>query len=168
MAALLHLLHQIRPRRGRIRRRWRTGRLDLAPARADASGALPPSSSGTRGTWVLEPWVPGIIAIQRGAFFTLRDGDVVLASPPKCGTTWLKALAFVIMARGVHPPAGHPEHPLLHLNPHDCVLFMEKLFATEWGSQAMEALPSPRLMHHSILPASISENPHCKIVYICR
>jgi hypothetical protein len=36
----------------------------------------------------------------------------------------------------------------------------------------MEALPSPRLMathmHHSVLPASISENPHCKIVYICR
>jgi hypothetical protein len=124
------------------------------------------------GTWVLEPWVPGIIAIQRGGFFTPRHGDVVLASPPKCGTTWLKALAFATMARGVHPPTGHPEHPLLRLNPHDCVPFMEKLFATGWGSKAMEALPSPRLMathmHHSVLPASISENPHCKIVYICR
>jgi len=130
-----------------------------------------------QGTWVLEPWVPGIIAIQRGGFFTPRHGDVVLASPPKCGTTWPKALAFATMARGVHPPpaAGHPdpEHPLLRLNPHDCVPFMEKLFATRWGSKAMEALPSPRLMathmHHSVLPASIvSENPHCKIVYICR
>jgi len=83
-----------------------------------------------QGTWVLETWVPGIIAIQRGGFFTPRHGDVVLASPPKCGTTWLKALAFATMARGVHPPTGHPEHPLLRLNPHDCVPFMEKLFAT--------------------------------------
>jgi len=36
----------------------------------------------------------------------------------------------------------------------------------------IEALPSPRLlsthMHHSILPSSISKNPDCKIVYICR
>jgi hypothetical protein len=36
----------------------------------------------------------------------------------------------------------------------------------------MGALPSPRLMathmHHAILPASISNNPDCKIVYICR
>ncbi|KAL6656930.1 hypothetical protein ACP70R_004710 [Stipagrostis hirtigluma subsp. patula] len=122
-----------------------------------------------QGTWVMEPWVPGIIAIQRG--FAPRRGDVVLASAPKCGTTWLKALAFAAMARGAHPPAGHAGHPLLRLNPHDCVPFMEKLFAAGWGSR-LDALPSPRLMathmHHSILPACIRDNPDCKIVYICR
>jgi len=123
-----------------------------------------------QGTWVLETWVPGIIAIRRG--FAPRRGDVVLASPPKCGTTWLKALAFATMARGAHPPAGDPGHPLLRASPHDCVPFMERLFAAGLGSKVMDALPSPRLMathmHHSILPASIADNPDCKIVYICR
>ena len=112
----------------------------------------------------------GIIAIRRG--FAPRRGDVVLASPPKCGTTWLKALAFATMARGAHPPAGGPGHPLLRASPHDCVPFMERLFAAGLGSKVMDALPSPRLMathmHHSILPASIADNPDCKIVYVCR
>ncbi|KAJ1274662.1 hypothetical protein BS78_05G078800 [Paspalum vaginatum] len=121
-----------------------------------------------QGTWVLEQWVPGIMAIQRG--FAPRQGDVIVASPPKCGTTWLKALTFATMARGVYPPT-HAAHPLLRLNPHDCVPFMENLFAAGLGSK-MDALPSPRVMathmHHSVLPASIRANPECKIVYICR
>uniref|UniRef100_A0A0E0R7D0 Sulfotransferase n=1 Tax=Oryza rufipogon TaxID=4529 RepID=A0A0E0R7D0_ORYRU len=120
--------------------------------------------------------VPGIIAIQRrggGGFTPRRRGDVVLASPPKCGTTWLKALAFATMARRAHPPAAADgvQHPLLRLNPHDCVPFMEKLFAAGLGSK-MDALPSPRPMathmHHSLLPTSITDNLDCKIIYICR
>jgi hypothetical protein len=122
------------------------------------------------GTWVPERWVPGIIAIQRS--FTPRRGDVVLVSPPKCGTTWLKALAFATMARGAYPPGHVEHHPLTRLNPHDCVPFMEMLFADGSGSGKMDALPSPRLMathmHHSILPASIKDNAECKIIYICR
>jgi len=62
----------------------------------------------------MAPWVPGIMIVQRG-LFAPRRGDVVLASVSKCGTTWLKALAFATMARGAHPPA----QPLLRLNPHD-------------------------------------------------
>lgn len=87
------------------------------------------------------------MAIQRA--FAPRPGDVVLVSPPKCGTTWLKALAFATMARGAYPLA-HPDHPLLRLNPHDCVPFMEMLFAKGSGRK-MEALPSPRLMGHAPL-----------------
>ncbi|XP_052163233.1 flavonol 3-sulfotransferase-like [Oryza glaberrima] len=127
-----------------------------------------------QGVWVQRTWVPGIIAIQRrggGGFTPRRRGDVVLASPPKCGTTWLKALAFATMARRAHPPAQQLQHPLLRLNPHDCVPFMEKLFAAGLGSK-MDALPSPRLMathmHHSLLPTSITDNLDCKIIYICR
>uniref|UniRef100_A0A0E0LH57 Sulfotransferase n=1 Tax=Oryza punctata TaxID=4537 RepID=A0A0E0LH57_ORYPU len=122
-----------------------------------------------QGAWLLQSWVPGIIAIQRG--FVPRRGDVVLASLPKCGTTWLKALAFATMARHAHPTAGDEHHPLLRLNPHDCVPSMEKLFTAGWGRK-IDALPWPRLMathmHHSLLPASITDNPDCKIIYICR
>ncbi|KAG2646667.1 hypothetical protein PVAP13_2KG228100 [Panicum virgatum] len=124
-----------------------------------------------QGAWVARAFVPGLVVIRQGSFAP-RRGDVILASPPKCGTTWLKALAFATMARGAYPPAG-AGHPLLRLNPHDCVPFMEMLFADgSAGSRKMGALPSPRLMathmHHAILPASISNNPDCKIVYICR
>ncbi|KAL6654024.1 hypothetical protein ACP70R_007489 [Stipagrostis hirtigluma subsp. patula] len=141
-------------------------------ADAEAASASPAATRRLccyQGTWVPKLCLPGVLAIQRG--FTPRPGDVVLANPHKCGTTWLKALAFATMARGVHPPTPeHLEHPLLRLNPHDCVPFMDMLFATGSGSK-MDALPSPRLMathmHHALLPASISENPQCKIVYIC-
>ncbi|PUZ52164.1 hypothetical protein GQ55_6G248400 [Panicum hallii var. hallii] len=142
----------------------------------DASAAALPGDARLRlrwyqGTWVPRVCVPGVVAIRQGSFAP-RRGDVVLASPHKCGTTWLKALAFATMARGAYPPAG-AGHPLLRLNPHDCVPFMEMLFAdSSAGSRKMGALPSPRLMathmHHAILPASISNNPDCKIVYICR
>ncbi|KAL6654023.1 hypothetical protein ACP70R_007488 [Stipagrostis hirtigluma subsp. patula] len=145
------------------------------PNDADANAAASASPAATRrlccyqGTWVPKLCLPGVLAIQRG--FTPRPGDVVLASPHKRGTTWLKALAFATMARGVHPPTlEHLEHPLLRLSPHDCVPFMDFLFAAGSGSK-MDTLPSPRLMsthmHHALLPASITENPECKIVYIC-
>ncbi|XP_066161923.1 cytosolic sulfotransferase 6 [Oryza sativa Japonica Group] len=66
--------------------------------------ALPSKLPGTpqrmrlyQGSWFREDWVLGFVAIQR--HFAPRDGDVVLASLPKCGTTWLKALAFATAAR---------------------------------------------------------------------
>ena len=112
--------------------------------------------------------MPGIVAVRES--FAPRRGDVVLVTTPKCGTTWLKALAFATMARGAYPPAD-AGHPLLRLNPHQCVPYMERLF-TAGEEGVMETLLSPRLMsthmHHSILPTSITKNPDCKIIYICR
>ncbi|KQJ93530.1 hypothetical protein BRADI_3g05181v3 [Brachypodium distachyon] len=100
-----------------------------------------------RGVWMAENWIRGIAHIRSGGL-TARPGDVVLASPPKCGTTWLKALAFATMARAAHPPAGagdHGKHPLLWHSPHDCVPFIETFFGAGWGNK-LDALPSPRLM----------------------
>ncbi|VAI68026.1 unnamed protein product [Triticum turgidum subsp. durum] len=118
-----------------------------------------------QGVW-LRPWiVPGVIAVQRR--FAPRPDDVLLANPPKCGTTWLKALSLATMARATYPPSG-ADHPLLRLNPHDCVPHLEALFSA--GQEAkLEALPLHRLMHthmhHSLLPPSLAR---CKIIYICR
>ncbi|KAM3318193.1 hypothetical protein ACQJBY_035754 [Aegilops geniculata] len=118
--------------------------------------------------WLFNDLVPGFIAVQQR--FIPRPGDVLLASPPKCGTTWLKALSFATMARTAYP-LSDADHPLLRLNPHECVTFMEALFNA--GQEAkLEALPSPRLlhthMHHSMLPRSLADNPDCKIVFVCR
>nr|CAB3454878.1 unnamed protein product [Digitaria exilis] len=119
---------------------------------AAAAAALPSGISRVlrcyQGAWLASEWVPGIVAIQQGSFVP-RRGDVVLASQPKCGTTWLKALAFATMARGAYPPAHDAGHPLLRLNPHDCVPFIDMLFADgggATGSRKMDALPEPKDM----------------------
>ncbi|KAM0877338.1 hypothetical protein ACQ4PT_035568 [Festuca glaucescens] len=122
-----------------------------------------------QGVWMLHRTVSGVISVQRR--FTPRPGggDVLLATQPKCGTTWVKALSFATMARAAYPPSG--DHPLLRLNPHECVPSMEGLFGAGQEAQ-LEVLPSPRLMHthmhHALLPPSLAHNPDCKIVYVCR
>ena len=119
-------------------------------------------------TWWPESAVQAVIAIQRR--FRPRPSDVLLASYPKSGTTWMKALVFAIMSRKVYPLR---DHPLLRLNPHDCVVHLSGAYAT--GKEAVvEALPSPRIMAvhmpFSTLPASVvvDSSSGCKIVYVWR
>ncbi|KAM0895516.1 hypothetical protein ACQ4PT_023781 [Festuca glaucescens] len=47
------------------------------------------------------------------------------------------------MARRSYPPAG-ADHPLLRLNPHECVPFLDVLFAEGGREARLAALPSPR------------------------
>ncbi|CAL5071861.1 unnamed protein product [Urochloa decumbens] len=120
-----------------------------------------------QGFWLPEHWVPGTIVFQRR--FSPRPDDVVLASYPKCGTTWLKALAFAVAARGAYLPAS-PAHPLRRLNPHDCIPFIDEIFAA--GEHAkLELLPSPRLMNthlpYTLLPEPVTTGG-CRVVYVCR
>uniref|UniRef100_A0ACD5ZD19 Uncharacterized protein n=1 Tax=Avena sativa TaxID=4498 RepID=A0ACD5ZD19_AVESA len=140
---------------------------------ADVITALPSAwaADGLRklrryqGFWLRDIFVPAAINLQQR--FEPRPDDVIVASFPKCGTTWLNALTFATMARAVYPPAG-ADHPLLRLNPHQCLPFLEALFKD--GREAeLEALPSPRLMNtHMPLPVVPRALPGCRVVYICR
>ncbi|KAF0907238.1 hypothetical protein E2562_015745 [Oryza meyeriana var. granulata] len=118
-----------------------------------------------QGFWLPEHYTPGVIAFQRR--FTPRPDDMVLVSYPKCGTTWLKALAFAVMTRAAYP-AG--DHPLLRLNPHDCIPFVEDVF-TDGHEAKLDRLPSPRLINthtpYPLLPEGVTGGG-CKVVYICR
>ncbi|KQK08397.1 hypothetical protein BRADI_2g41680v3 [Brachypodium distachyon] len=144
------------------------------PAKEEFGGlvaALPRKQQGAmelrlyQGFWLSEHWVAGTVVFQRR--FS-RAGTTY----PKCGTTWFKALAFAAMTRA-YPHPQH-EHPLLRLNPHDCVPFLDDIFAD--GQEAkLEALPSPRLMNthmpYTLLPESVTGMggiAGCKVVYICR
>ncbi|EEE68381.1 hypothetical protein OsJ_26711 [Oryza sativa Japonica Group] len=126
-----------------------------------------------RGFWLLEDWARGTAAMadERRGGFVARPGDVVLATLPKAGTTWLKALAFATMARGLFPPAS-PDHPLRRLNSHDCVPTVESGLFACGREGVLDKLPSPRLLNThlplSLLPSSITDNDDCKIVYVCR
>ncbi|GJM98558.1 hypothetical protein PR202_ga15582 [Eleusine coracana subsp. coracana] len=117
-------------------------------------------------------WIPEL-TLRRGvpAFhsrFTPRPSDIILASFPKSGTTWLKALAFTTLNRATHPPSSE-DHPLCRTNPHDIVRFVEIDFAFAQSAD-LEALPSPRLLAthlpHSLLPERLRET--CRIACVGR
>ncbi|KAJ4744853.1 Sulfotransferase [Rhynchospora pubera] len=99
--------------------------------------------------------------------FKTRSDDVIVASSLKSGTTWLKALTFTIMHRDKYTFSSHP---LLKLNPHDCVPILEHHYGTR-DEKYLEMLPSPRVLGthlpYSMLPDSI-QTSNCPIVYICR
>uniref|UniRef100_A0A0E0LYX1 Sulfotransferase n=1 Tax=Oryza punctata TaxID=4537 RepID=A0A0E0LYX1_ORYPU len=128
-----------------------------------------------QGFWLPDQWVVAASAMQ-GRFMPRTD-DVIVASFPKCGTTWLNALTFTTMARHMYPPAAS-NHPLRRLNPHECLPFLEELFAS--GKEVLlDSLPSPRLMNthmpFTMLPNTISTittggrgGGGCRIIYICR
>uniref|UniRef100_A0A0D9XS42 Sulfotransferase n=1 Tax=Leersia perrieri TaxID=77586 RepID=A0A0D9XS42_9ORYZ len=87
-----------------------------------------------------------------------RPSDVFLASVPKSGTTWLKALAFATANRATHPPSSE-SHLLRRHGPHDCVTFFEFTLTYPDGDATLVALPSPRLLSthlpYSLLPERI-------------
>ncbi|GJN04429.1 hypothetical protein PR202_ga21977 [Eleusine coracana subsp. coracana] len=117
------------------------------------------------GFWLPEFVLPGVAAAH--ARFDPRPDDVVLASFPKSGTTWLKALAFATMHRDRHPAAGHP---LRRGSPHECVKFLEVSFALAGNKEdddVFASLPSPRVLA-THLPYHLLPDRVGRVVYVCR
>ncbi|KAK7342995.1 hypothetical protein VNO80_25956 [Phaseolus coccineus] len=113
-------------------------------------------------------WCPSILIKEVNIFqkdFEAKDSDVIVASFPKSGTTWLKALTFAIVNRQCF--SSFENHPLLSSNPHELVLAVEFIYRGDVHCPTIE----PRLFgtHTPFpsLPKSIMES-NCKIIYICR
>lgn len=118
-----------------------------------------------QGFWLPEALAAGAVPLQQR--FEPRPDDVIVASLPKCGTTWVNALAFAVMARRTYNPLTAADHPLLRLSPHECVPFLEGLFSP--GHEArLDALPSPRLMNTHMPLAFLPRCGGCRVVYVCR
>ncbi|TKW11172.1 hypothetical protein SEVIR_6G216700v4 [Setaria viridis] len=122
-----------------------------------------------QGCWLTPQRVESVKLVQ--AQFNPRPDDVLLVTYPKCGTTWLKALAFTVANRSRHPVAGG-HHPLLSHNPHDLVPFLELPDRTLYLVAELEALPSPRLLCTHVPPALLPPGTlplGCRrLVYLCR
>jgi hypothetical protein len=108
----------------------------------------------------------GILLAQQT--FKPRADDIILATQPKCGTTWLKALAFAITNRSRYI---FTDHPLLTRNPQHVVPFIE-IPGLGMDPADIETLTSPRLlathMPMPLLPWGTPSSRRCRIVYLCR
>jgi hydroxyjasmonate sulfotransferase len=122
-----------------------------------------------KGYWFPTSYMKSIMLMQ--AQFQPRPDDVVLATFPKCGTTWLKALAFTILNRSRYPIAGD-DHPLLTNSPQELVPYLELPHRHPYPMAELEALPSPRLLSThlplTLLPSGILNLVGCRVVYLCR
>ncbi|KAK8940210.1 Cytosolic sulfotransferase 5 [Platanthera guangdongensis] len=123
-----------------------------------------------KGFWLPENVVTNVELLRDG--FTPRPTDVFIASHPKCGTTWLKGLAFAALNRTNYSPLTSTPHPLLTLNPHECVPFLE-VTLQGMNLSYVESMSSPRLLSFhlppSMLPTSINDAfSNCRIIYVCR
>ncbi|ESQ49142.1 hypothetical protein EUTSA_v10021105mg [Eutrema salsugineum] len=122
-----------------------------------------------QGSWYYPNTVQAILNFQK--HFRPRDTDIILASFPKSGTTWLKALAFAVVHRNKYAAYTLDSHPLLSNNPHNLVRFLEIDLYDKNQLPDLEELPLPRLfathMPFQTLNETLRDSP-CKVVYVCR
>ncbi|CDY62444.1 BnaC04g54890D [Brassica napus] len=103
-----------------------------------------------QGCWYYYNTLQGVLNFQRG--FQPQDTDIILASYPKSGTTWLKALTVALLERS-KSHSSYDDHPLLYDNPHGIFSASRRLLSTHMPLHAM---------HETLKHSS------CKIVYVCR
>lgn len=124
-----------------------------------------------KGFWCMPVEIQSILNFQK--HFQDKDNDIIVATQPKSGTTWLKALTFCLVNR--HRFAAHSkDHPLLGSNPHELVPSFEyNLYSNNQNPNlsSMYDDDEPRLFSTHVpfhaLPNSIKDS-NCKVVYICR
>jgi hypothetical protein len=138
----------------------------------DKEETLAPMTQGLwvlyRGCWLKPQTAESVKLLE--AQFEPRPDDLFLATYPKSGTTWLKALAFAVVNRHGHA-AGSEDHPLLTNHPQDLVPFLELPDRRVHPVAGLDALASPRLlcthMPLALLPPRVSALG-CRVVYLCR
>ncbi|XP_010499316.1 PREDICTED: cytosolic sulfotransferase 7-like [Camelina sativa] len=120
-----------------------------------------------QGCWYNDKTLQAILSFQRD--FEPQDTDIIVASFPKSGTTWLKALTVAVLERSKH---SSDNHPLLLENPHTLVPFFElRLYMQSSKPDLTKILSSPRLFSTHVPFQTLKEglkNSSCKIVYVCR
>ena len=126
-----------------------------------------------QGCWYYYNTLQAVINFQNN--FQPQDTDIILASFPKSGTTWLKALSVALLERSKHDDPLN--HPLLSGNPHGIVPFFEMDMYlksptpdltkfTSSSSSSSSRLFSTHMPLHTV-KQGLKDSP-CKVVYLCR
>ncbi|KAG4989162.1 hypothetical protein AAZX31_11G184800 [Glycine max] len=122
-----------------------------------------------QGFWCQPHEIQAIITFQK--HFQAKDSDVLVATVPKSGTTWLKALTFATVSRH-NFSSFNKNHPLLNFNPHDLVPFFEyTVYDKHDKVPDLSNMHEPRLFGTHVPFASLSKSikeSNCKVIYICR
>lgn len=119
-----------------------------------------------QGFWCPQVSIKGMMLFQQ--HFKAQETDLILASIPKSGTTWLKALIYTIVNRSHH---SLEKSPLLTNGPHGVVPFLEFDISSRNQFLEQDKLPEPRIFGthspYTALPCSVKDSA-AKIVYVCR
>ncbi|KAL0438600.1 UNVERIFIED_CONTAM: Cytosolic sulfotransferase 6 [Sesamum latifolium] len=119
-----------------------------------------------QGVWCPSFLLRPLLSLQKN--FKPHDNSIVLASLPKAGTTWLKALLFAIVNRDRFPI---DQSPLLTTNPHKLVLSLECYYYVDHLNPDPGNLPQPGVFSThlplQVLSSSMISST-CKIVYVSR
>lgn len=116
-----------------------------------------------QGFWYSTGVLKGVLILQQR--FQAQPEDILLATYPKSGTTWLKALLFVITNQTCI--SNPDQNPLLRASPHELVAMLESYAA----KNPTNPRPSDSLMHTHIPYTSLPESTKssgCRIVYVYR
>ncbi|XP_057541089.1 cytosolic sulfotransferase 15-like [Amaranthus tricolor] len=124
-----------------------------------------------QGFWCPTFILKNVIAFQ--THFEAQDTDIILASLPKTGTTWLKSLLYTILNRKSTSLHTISQQVFQTKNPHELVTSFEFNIYKNFNETQpdLSDLPSPRLFSTHIpflsLPDSIKSSKS-RIVYVCR
>ncbi|KAF7146922.1 hypothetical protein RHSIM_Rhsim03G0148900 [Rhododendron simsii] len=122
-----------------------------------------------KGFWLMPAIIKSAIAIEKQ--FNPLPSDILLASFPKTGTTWLKALATTILSHNSNPKSDSQTDQLQTQNPHELIPYLGMELFGENPSRDINQIPSPRVFNthlpYSILPESVKKSG-CRIIYISR
>ncbi|KAI3889999.1 hypothetical protein MKX03_025740, partial [Papaver bracteatum] len=130
-----------------------------------------------QGFWCFAKGIESIKDFQQN--FKALDTDLVIASIPKSGTIWLKALAFAIVNLSRYSCSSasknYLHHPFLTVSPHELIPFIELKHIFTANSPIDETTngsPGRIIATHvpcPSLPESIKTSTvNCKIIYLCR
>ncbi|XP_056175203.1 cytosolic sulfotransferase 15-like [Syzygium oleosum] len=139
---------------------------ELIASLPQTKGVVGPFLSLYQNFWCPTSRIANVIAFQR--HFQAKHKDIVLASQPKAGTTWLKALVFSVVNRSRFDISNTP---LLTLNPHELVPHVESQQYRNNPRPDLDSLAEPRLFATHIPYPSLPEcikRSDCRIIYICR
>ncbi|XP_052486254.1 cytosolic sulfotransferase 15-like [Gossypium raimondii] len=92
---------------------------NVSPSAA-ASNAYALGLTQFQGFWIPSSRVPTSSIISFQKYFQALDDDIIVASKPKAGTTWLKALVFTIVNRHSYTLSNIPlnsRHQLMTMTP---------------------------------------------------
>ncbi|KAH0857244.1 hypothetical protein HID58_085505, partial [Brassica napus] len=103
-----------------------------------------------QGCWYFYNTLQGVLNFQRG--FQPQDTDIILASYPKSGTTWLKALTVALLERSKKHSSDDADHPLLYDNPHGIIPFLEIDVYSESSSPNLAKFSAPPRLFSTHMP----------------